>query len=294
MHQERRTPFFRPLRTGALPPVPMRRRVTALCALCALWSGLASAATAPTQSYSCLIEPLQRVELRSTVEGRIDAIAVDRGGEVRKGQVLVELESGADRAALEAARYRAVMEGQVKTAHSRREAAQTKLQRRDELVQEHFIAAQDRDDSAAEMKLAEAAVVEAQDNRRLAELEQRRLQELIEQRRIRSPINGVVTERLQQVGEIAQVGESAKPILRLAQVNPLRVDVVLPVGLFGSVRAGMQAQVLAEHPQSTSYSAKVSMVDRVVDSASGTFRVRLDLPNPKGEIPAGVKCSVQF
>jgi RND family efflux transporter MFP subunit len=274
---------------------PMRSFLLLLAGLCAasVWAG---APAAP--GYACLIEPQQRVELRSTVEGRIDAIAVDRGAEVRKGQVLVELESGADRAALEAARYRAVMEGQVRTAQSRREAAQTKLQRRDELVQEHFIAAQDRDDSAAEMKLAEAGVVEAQDNRRLAELEQRRLQEVIEQRRIRSPINGVVTERLQQVGEIAQVGESAKPILRLAQVNPLRVDVVLPVGLFGSVRAGMPVQVLAEHPLSASYAAKVSVVDRVVDrvvdSASGTFRVRLDLPNPKGEIPAGVKCSVQF
>lgn len=266
--------------------------------LCALLFALCctnSWAAAPAaQSYSCLIEPSQRVELRSTVEGRIDAIAVDRGGEVRKGQVLVELESGADRAALEAARYRAVMEGQVKSAHSRREAAQTKLQRRDELVQEQFIAAQDRDDSAAEVKLAEAGIVEAQDNRRLAELEQRRLQEVIEQRRIRSPISGVVTERLQQVGEIAQVGESAKPILRLAQINPLRVDVVLPVGLFGSIRTGMQATVLAEHPTSSSYPAKVSVVDRVVDSASGTFRVRLDLPNPKGDIPAGVKCGVQF
>ncbi len=277
-----------------LHPQPSRTLLLKLAGLAGLGWAAGCAGAIAGQSYSCLIEPLQRVELRSTVEGRIDAIAVDRGGEVRKGQVLVELESGADRAALEAARYRAVMEGQVKTAQSRRDAAQTKLQRRDELVQEQFIAAQDRDDSAGEMKLAEAGIVEAQDNRRLAELEQRRLQELIEQRRIRSPITGVVTERLQQVGEIAQVGESAKPILRLAQINPLRVDVVLPVGLFGSIRSGMQATVLPEHPQNSSYAAKVSVIDRVVDSASGTFRVRLDLPNPKGDIPAGVKCNVQF
>jgi multidrug efflux pump subunit AcrA (membrane-fusion protein) len=56
----------------------------------------------------------------------------------------------------------------------------------------------------------------------------------------------------------------------------------------------MQATVLPEHPQNSSYAAKVSVIDRVVDSASGTFRVRLDLPNPKGDIPAGVKCNVQF
>jgi RND family efflux transporter MFP subunit len=260
--------------------------------LCLLASGAGAAATG--SAYNCLIEPLQRVELRSAIEGRIDAITVDRGAEVRKGQVLVELESGADRAALEGARYRAIMEGQVKSAESRREAAQKKLLRRDDLVQEKFIAAQDRDDTAAELSLAEASVVEAQDNRRLAELEQKRLQELIDLRRIRSPINGVVTERLQQVGEIAQTGESARAILRLAQINPLRVEVVLPVAMFGKVRSGAQAHVAAEPPLTGSYTATVSVVDRVVDSASGTFRVRLDLPNPKGDIPAGVKCSLQF
>jgi len=255
--------------------------------------GTPARATTPG-GYNCLIEPLQRIELRSSVEGRIATIAVDRGAEVRKGQVLVEIESGADRAALEVARYRAVMEGQLKTADSRREAARTKLKRRDELVQEKYIAAQDRDDSAAELAMAEANQVEAQDNRRLAELEHRRLLELIEQRRIRSPINGVVTDRLQQVGEIAQTGESARAILKLAQINPLRVDVVLPVGLFGKVRAGATAKIVTETPLSGSYSATVSVVDKVVDSASGTFRARLDLPNPKGDIPPGVKCSVQF
>lgn len=271
-----------------------RLPLAALLGVCMVAAmGTAARAAAPA-GYNCLIEPQQRIELRSSVEGRIEMIAVDRGAEVRKGQVLVEIESGADRAALEAARYRAVMEGQLKSAESRREAAKTKLKRRDELVEEKYIAAQDRDDSAAELAMAEANRVEAQDNRRLAELEHRRLQELVEQRRIRSPINGVVTDRLQQVGEIAQTGESARAILKLAQINPLRVDVVLPVGLFGKIRAGTSAKIVTETPLSGSYNATVSVVDRVVDSASGTFRARLDLPNPKGDIPPGVKCSVQF
>lgn len=257
-------------------------------------SGAAAAQPGSSGEFACLIEPSQRVELRSSVEGRIAGISVERGSEVRRGQVLVEIESGPERAALEAARFRAVMEGQLKTAESRRVAAQKKFQRRDELVQEKFISVQDRDDSAAEMALAEAGIVEAQDNRRLAELEEKRLQELIEQRRIRSPINGVVTERLQNVGEIAQNGENARAILKLAQVNPLRVDVVLPVAMLGRLRPGMGARVSAEAPLQGRYTATVTVVDRVVDSASGTFRARLELPNPRGDIPAGVKCSVQF
>lgn len=252
------------------------------------------AAAAPEPGYACLIEPFQRIELRSSVEARIQSIHVDRGAEVKRGQILVELDSAAERAALEGARYRTVMEGQIKTAESKLIGAKEKFRRRDQLVAEKFIAAQDRDDSLADMKVAEASLVEAKDNQRLATIEQRRLNELLELRRIRSPFNGVVTERLQHSGEIAQTGESARAILRLAQTNPLRVEVVLPLTLYGQLRPGTKANVDAEPPLSGRYQATVAIVDKVVDSASGTFGARLELSNPKGDIPAGIKCRVNF
>jgi len=264
-----------------------------LCGLLGLLGGSATA-WAAEPGYACLIEPFQRVELRSSIEARIESIHVDRGAEVKRGQVLVNLDSAAERAALDGAKYRAVMEGQVKTAESKLQGTKEKFRRRDELVKEKFIAAQDRDDSLADMKMAEAALLEANDNRRLAVIEERRLNEMLEQRRIRAPFNGVVTERLQHAGEIAQTGESARAILRLAQTNPLRVEVVLPLAMHGKLKPGMKAEVAAEPPLSGRYQATVAIVDRVVDSASGTFGVRLDLPNPKGEIPAGVKCRVTF
>ena len=268
--------------------------VTAVAVLSlVLGAGTAGAADAGA-GYTCLIEPFQRVELRSPVEARIQAMHVDRGSEVKRGQVLVELDSAAEKVALEAARYRAVMEGQIKTAESKLTGAKEKFQRRDQLVAEKFISAQDRDDSLADMRIAEASLVEAKDNRRLAAIEEQRLSELLEQRRLRSPFNGVVTERLKHVGEMATTGENARPVLRLAQTHPLRVEVVLPVALFGQLKAGQRATVETEPPLSARYQATVSIVDRVVDSASGTFGVRLELPNPQGTIPAGVKCRVNF
>jgi RND family efflux transporter MFP subunit len=253
-----------------------------------------TAAGAAGPGYACLIEPFQRIELRSSIEARIAAINVDRGAEVKRGQVLVDLDSAAERSAFEAARYRAVMDGQINTAQSKLVSAKEKFRRRDQLVAEKFIAAQDRDDSLADMQVAEASLVEAKDNRRLATIEERRLNDMLEQRRLRSPFNGVVTERLQHAGEIAQTGESARPILRLAQTNPLRVEVVLPVALYGTLKPGHKTSVETEAPLSGRYAATVTIVDRVVDSASGTFGVRLELPNPKGDIPAGVKCRVTF
>jgi RND family efflux transporter MFP subunit len=267
----------------------LQRRLLSAAGL-VLASGAAAAAAGP--GHACLIEPFQRIELRSSVEARIDAIHVDRGSEVKPGQVLVSLDSAAEKAALDGARFRAVMEGQLKTAESRVVSAKEKFRRRDELVKERYITAQERDDALGDLQVAEASLVEAKDNRRLAAIEERRINELLEQRRIRSPFTGVVTERLQHVGEIAQAGASARPILRLAQTNPLRVEVVLPVALYGQIRAGMKGVVVPEAPLTGRHQATVAIVDRVVDSASGTFGVRLELPNPKGDIPAGVQCRV--
>jgi RND family efflux transporter MFP subunit len=274
----------------------MSRRAAALSLAAALALGLGpgAARAQPAAGHACLIEPFQRVDLRSAVEGRITAIHVDRGADVRRGQVLVELDSAAERAALEGARFRAVMEGEVQSAQSRVQAARERLERREALVNERFIAPQERDDSRTELQQAESELLQARDNRRLAEIEVQRLTEVLEQRRLRSPVNGVVSERLQNVGEIAQTGETARAILRLAQTHPLRVEVVLPVAMLGQVRVGERLQVLAEAPLTGSYSAVVTVVDRVVDAASGTFGVRAELPNPRGEIPAGIKCRARL
>jgi len=57
---------------------------------------------------------------------------------------------------------------------------------------------------------------------------------------------------------------------------------------------GRSAEIVPESPLKDSWRATVKVVDRVVDSASGSFGVRLELANPNGEIPAGVKCRVRF
>ena len=42
------------------------------------------------------------------------------------------------------------------------------------------------------------------------------------------------------------------------------------------------------------HATTVRLVDKVMDAASGTFVVRMELPNPKGTLPAGLKCRVRF
>ena len=72
------------------------------------------------------------------------------------------------------------------------------------------------------------------------------------------------------------------------------VEVIVPVALFGRIKVGQSAEVYPEAPLGGTWGAKVTVVDRVIDAASGTFGVRLALPNNDLKLPAGLKCRVKF
>lgn len=269
--------------------------LASLASLVLLALGLAAVpARAADGGHDCLIEPWQRIEVRSPVIGVIDRIDVDRGSTVKAGQTLVALDSGVEQAAYEAAAARAKSDAEINVAKARAEFARAKFQRANDLREQKFVSGQEHDQVLAEMRVAEAELALAQDNRRLAAIDAKRLSETLRQRSLRAPFAGVVTERLQHPGELAFTGEGARPILKLAQTHPLRVEVVLPVALLGTIHAGRSAEVTPEPPLKGRWQATIRVVDRVVDSASGSFGVRLELANAQGEIPAGVKCRVKF
>ncbi len=64
--------------------------------------------------------------------------------------------------------------------------------------------------------------------------------------------------------------------------------------MLGKVKVGMKAEVRPESPVGGVHLGLVTVVDRVLDAASGTFGVRLELPNPKYRLPAGLRCKVRF
>lgn len=107
---------------------------------------------------------------------------------------------------------------------------------------------------------------------------------------IRSPINGFVVEKFLYPGEYIE----NQPILKLAQIDPLNVKVILPVAYIRSIKIGMEAKVIPENPIGGEYIAKVQVIDKVIDAASGTFGIILELPNPGYHLPAGLKCGVKF
>jgi hypothetical protein len=91
-------------------------------------------------------------------------------------------------------------------------------------------------------------------------------------------------------------GESVeeRPIVKIAQINPLRVEVLAPVSLLGKIKTGQLAMVSPETPVGGTHQAVVKIVDPILDAASGTFRVRLELPNEDFSLTSGLRCQVRF
>jgi membrane fusion protein (multidrug efflux system) len=116
---------------------------------------------------------------------------------------------------------------------------------------------------------------------------------VLAQRSIYSPVDGVVVAVLLQPGELTSSNQK-DPIMKLMEVDPLNVELVLPVSQYGKIKVGQKAEVLPEEPVGGRYEATVEVVDPTVDAASGTFGVRLKLPNPGTRLPAGVKCRARF
>ena len=242
--------------------------------------------------FDCLMEPRREVTISGSIEALITNVRVDRGDFVKKGDVIVEFESGVERASAELARFRSDMDSEVEARRARQVYAQAKYNRSMELIKKNFISSQELEEVVAERRLADAELREAQDSRKLAHLEYKRATEVVRLRSLRSPVSGVVVDRYMHPGEISEVG--AKPILKLAEISTLHVEAILPMSAYGQITQDDIATVRPEAPVGGSYAAKIVVVDRVLDSASGTFGVRLELPNEDRKLPAGARCRVEF
>ena len=265
------------------------------CFLSIVMSTTVVSLDARSAGFDCLIEPFQVVEITSHAIGLLEKVNVRRGDRVRKGQIMATLESKAEKAATDLAQFKSEAMGSTQTAQGKIDFGQQKYDRLKAMAVDSLITLQERDDAEAELRRAESELVVAKENQQQAKLEYRQQVSLLNLRSIRSPIDGVVVDQMLNAGEMADPTSAKKAILKLAQLNPLRVNVILPGTMFGKVKMGMTADLVTESSQgAATYKATVRNFDKLIDGASGTFAAYLNLPNKQLAIAAGAKCKVNF
>ena len=257
-----------------------------------LWLTLfTSGVFAQDNGYDCLIEPSLSVEVGSSIRGVVSEVLVKRGDKVEKGDVLLRLESGVQVASVNLAKARSKSTAEVDSRRESMKLAKQVLARLEELYKTSSVSRQMLDEAESEAFIAESNWRQAQENALIAKLELIQASEILSLRTIKSTISGLVVERMVSPGELVTEDQA---ILHLAQIDPLYVEVIMPAKAFGQVRLDSDVTVVPSRPAEGEYVGRVTIVDNIIDAASGTFGVRVELPNPDKAIPAGLNCVVRF
>lgn len=255
--------------------------------------------------------PYQEVELHAKVAGYIKNINVDIGDRVHTGQVLAVLEIPELTAELQAAEA-GVRHSQEEIARANSEvsrasadqtaihAAAVRLQKASD-ARPGLIAQQELDDAtskdlagAAQVDAAKSALAAARQQLEESQAEREHYAALSEYSRITAPFDGVVTFRYADTGALIQAGTSnqaSMPVVKLSQVNLLRLRIPVPESLAAAVHDGDPADIVvqATHQHLT---GKIIRSTDSLDRSTRTMQVEIDVPNPKYELSPGMYANV--
>ena len=251
----------------------------------------ALALPAAAETFDCVINPAVTVRVGGPVPGLLDEVYVDQGDIVTQGQKLARLRSEVEATTLDVVALQAESRAEIEAQESRLKLAQQRLERVQEMVSRNIAPLQDLEAAEAETDVIARELAIAEMRQKVAQLERERAGQLLAQRLVTSPVEGVVVVRHLFGGEYL---DQDSPVVTIARVDPLHVEAFLPVALYGSVEPGMVLPVTPDAPITGTRDAQVEVVDRVFDAASGTFGVRLRLDNANLSIPAGHRCRIEI
>ncbi len=238
------------------------------------------------QEFSGRLQAVDRVELRPRVSGAIQSVHFQEGGLVREGDVLFKIDPKPYEAAVREA------EGLVASARAKLDLAETELERgmtlagRNTISQSELAQRQStQKDATASLQSAEAALAVAELNLGYTD--------------IRAPIGGRVGKIDVTVGNLVAGGAASAPLTTIVSINPIYAsfdaseelvtkilsDVPLENGVPAIARVPVEARTL--DTQAAPIVGHLQFIDNQVNAASGTIRVRAELPNPDGRLVAG-------
>ncbi|TVQ29351.1 MAG: efflux RND transporter periplasmic adaptor subunit [Geminicoccaceae bacterium] len=250
-----------------------------------------AAPMAMAQSFDCVMEPSLVVRLGSPAPGLLADARLQRGDLVRKGEVVARLVADVEAATVELLAEQAASRAEVEAQEARLQLSTGRLARSRTLADRGIASREQLEEVAAEVEVVRRELAMAELRHRLAALELGRAERVLEQRAIRSPIDGIVVERVLSAGEyVPQDGH----IAIIAALDPLHVEAFLPARHFPYVHEGQVGQIRPAAPIEGSFEARITTVDRVFDAASATFGIRLTLTNPDATLPAGHRCRLDL
>ena len=257
--------------------------------------------------------PYQEVELHAKVAGYVRKISVDIGDHVRTGQVLAVLEvpelnaqvmganAGVRHSTEEIARAKnelARAQADHRALHAASERLHQASEARPGLIAEQELDNADSKDRASEAQVeaAKAALAATQQQYEMSQATQTQVSAMQDYSRIVAPFDGVVTWRYADTGALIQAGTSnasSAPVVKLAQINVLRLRVPVPEALASQVHVGMPAEIQVQ-ATGEKLAGKVSRYTDAFDRSTRTMQVEIDIPNTAGKLAPGMYANVEL
>ena len=265
----------------------MSRLRPALAALALLLPGVAPGVVpgASAERIQGLVDPGREVTLGAPLDAIVAELPLEEGARVRKGEAVALMDDRLQRVEVEKARLRAEARAPIEEAEAVLAEQQIVVERAEQA--QAGSAASDWEVRRARLQRdqAAAALLDANDQRKLAVTELGLQEELLSRHRVESPFDGRVTRRHVQAGTHLQRGEE---ILSLVSLQPLHARVYLPIEFFGRLRVGETYSLEPDFVISTEpIEAQLIAIDPVIDSASRTFRCLFEIDNADEALPAG-------
>jgi HlyD family secretion protein len=248
----------------------------------ALASGAVPAEVALTGS-GYIVTADHYISLGVRVPGRIEAYLVEEGDQVKKGQALVRLDDRRYTAALREAR------AELAEATATSTLRHQELRRARDLRERGVSSQADLDLKLAQSREGDAKVETLQ--ARIAQLELD-----LDDTVLRSPVNGVVLERLKESGEIAVPGGFAGSgeLLRLANLDELRAQVDVNESDIKRVHMGQRAEVVPDAFPGRRYEARVVKLAAQVNRQKGTLQVEARILHPDAALRPDMSARIDF
>jgi RND family efflux transporter MFP subunit len=214
------------------------------------------------------LAPYEMVALYPRVSGFVEEIGVDRGSNVRRGQLLARLSAPE-------------LQSQRAEAESKLSAARSTFER--------VRAASDTPGAVAkhDLEVAEAAA-------KAEEARVQSLRTLESYLSVRAPFDGVITERNVHPGALVgpPAGANATPMLRMESVGHLRLTVAVPESDVGAIAEGARAEFVVRTWPGQRFSGTISRVAHAIDPKTRTMPVELDVDNGAGKLAPGMFAEV--
>ncbi|MDH3746672.1 MAG: efflux RND transporter periplasmic adaptor subunit [Gammaproteobacteria bacterium] len=228
------------------PPVPVEINKPSRGDIYAVYTG-----TAPIEAYA-------EADVIAKVAGEVRAILVEEGDDVKKGQVLAQLDG--DRLRLE-----------LNETSARLNKLKRDYERNVDLSKNNLISEGDFEKIKYEMEALEAT-------HNLASLE-------LDYTQIRAPIDGVISERYIKLGNTLSVND---PVFRVTGFDPLVAYLHIPEREFSNITAGQTVGIDIDALPGPPIQATVTRVSPIVDPATGTFKIAIEIFDESRSIKPGM------